>query len=113
MKNMIIEAIKQANSDWIEICELIWIVKSIGKIHNLDEIKIKVLQLLELLLQQGLMDIGYIEKNNGFIAWETSVEDSLLRVKTEWDKLNREPEIGEIFWLANTEKGHIEAKKYL
>jgi hypothetical protein len=67
--------------------------------------------IIEQVLRMGYMEIGYCQK--GFHPWNCSIEESLLRVKHEWDDLNGALPGPGIFWLCNTKLGNEIGRKAL
>jgi hypothetical protein len=56
------------------------------------------------------MKIGDVTED-GFQEWRAPLTDAVERVKDEWKELGRRPNLGEIFWPANTEKGDDRARR--
>ena len=88
-----------------------------------DEVRDLSIELIRVVVQQGLMEIGdiigsgfhptYRYASVKFRRWDLSFEESLERVKREWKALERNPSLGEICWLVNTKKGHEVARQLL
>jgi hypothetical protein len=43
--------------------------------------------------------------NGVFSEWDSSLDESMIRIDAEWTNLGQEPNIGEIVWLSNTSNG--------
>jgi hypothetical protein len=46
----------------------------------------------------------------GFVAWQTSIDESADRIRRDWMALGRDPVPGDIGWIANTEEGDRAAR---
>ena len=57
---------------------------------------------------EGLVGVGDVTAE-GFRPWNLSMDEALKRIEHEWTSLGRWPQIGEICWLSNTEKGDMRA----
>jgi len=111
--------------DWVQACEIV------DNIFNLDPVFRKdvapevlsavaeaekkgddiefnfardlTIAIIRKVLVDELMLIGDID--NGFKPWPLTIEESLLKVRDEWDKMNGKlPGLG-VYWLCNTQKG--------
>lgn len=56
------------------------------------------------------MELGDLSKE-GFCMWNLPIEECLNRVEREWNALGRNPSLGEICWLQNTDKGNALGEK--
>ena len=72
------------------------------------EIKKYTLQIIRELLSEGLIRSGDVTKKGNFKEWRLSVEESLKKIKKEWNRLTRELLMGDIVWFIITEKGKKE-----
>ena len=93
--------------DWVQTPEVAWISKSVGGAITLEQKRELSLRLIREVVQQGLMEIGDLLGGGGrFRKWEMSDQEALRKVEREWLALGREPNLGDICWLSNTEKGN-------
>lgn len=98
--------------DWIDASELVSIIIEItGKVEKQENVKEIALEVVQQVLQEKLMKVGKLvtAENNilRFSPWKISDSEAVKKIKSEWDSLGRYPNLGELFWLCNTEKGDI------
>ena len=89
--------------DWVYLAEVVRIVESTICGSPVD-IQRFTCELIREVAQQGLMELGDLNKE-GFCRWSLPIEKCLNRVEREWNALGRNPTLGEICWLQNTDKG--------
>ena len=100
--------------DWVHTPEVEWVAKSTGGASTPDQILDLSLHLIREVVQQNLMEIGDVtESDRGFRKWGLSKEEAMQRVEREWKALGRNPNLGEICWLCNTEKGNERGERLL
>ena len=91
---------KDAAIDFIGLWELVRVVK-----ENLDKTKEEDLQLLTLDLLKRMLPrgfrVGYLSSSgNALEPWPDQQPTNVVaRIKTEWNALDREPNIGDIAWF--------------
>ena len=103
------ELLESGLLDWIGLWEL---VRTVREYEQLDkdapENLPRSLDLIDELLNDGVMDIGNLAHKR-VTPWGVTVEEALKRVRQGWATLGRDPNFGEVCWLANTPKGDAEA----
>jgi len=74
--------------------------------------KIRELAMMKLrpLLQEGLILPGFPAEGGEFAAWDCDVDEAIDRINAEWRQLGRDPNVWEICWFKNTEKGDALAR---
>lgn len=72
---------------------------------NRSQIQSETLVLIRDLLEAGYIIAGDLKDNVGVIPWPSPVEETIRRIKQEWDSLGREPTIWEIVWFDSTAAG--------
>lgn len=90
--------------DWVYLAEAVRIVES-TICGSAADIQRFTFELMREVTQQGLMELGDLNKE-GFCRWRLPIEECLNRVEHEWNVLGRNPSLGEICWLQNTDKGN-------
>ena len=61
-------------------------------------------QLVADLLESGQVLAGFpAADGRGFQSWELSPMQTIERINSEWDKLGREPNIGDVVWFTARE----------
>ena len=76
--------------------------------RDLKLIKIKTFETIKDLLDNELVIAGELCNDNVFYPWNKSPEKTLLRIKKEWDNLDRKLRPHEIVWFDITKKGEKE-----
>jgi hypothetical protein len=94
--------------DWVDAAEVAFVAKSIGGAEGDTENRALSVRVIRDLIMEGLVDVGDVT-TEGFRPWNLSVDEALKRIEHEWTSLGRWPQIGEICWLSNTEKGDMQA----
>ena len=89
--------------DWIDLEWVDWLVERVGGATPQTSRDASI-KLIREVVRQGLMEVGELGKG-GFQKWDMPMEDCLSRVEREWNALGRNPILGEICWLQNTDKG--------
>jgi len=92
--------------DWVNAAEVTSVAKFTGHAQSEDEIRSVSLKLIGEVVQQGLMEIGDLpDEGRRLKLWPMTSQECLDRVEREWNALGRNPSLGEICWLQNTDKG--------
>ena len=69
------------------------------------EVQSIVLSVLAQLMDSQEVAIGFpTEDGTGFVAWRMSPQAAIRRIELEWSDLGRDPDIGEIAWLARASR---------
>jgi len=101
LSDALLEAIAD---DYTGLWETIHIV---ARHHNraVEEpvLKEDVLDAIQELLDQGSIRAGSVEVDGTFTPWTLSSDASMTRIREEWSKLGRQPNIGDIVWLDTAE----------
>ena len=93
--------------DWVDASEVTSVAKFTGHARTEDEIRSLSLELIRKVVRQGLMEIGDLpDKSRRLALWPMTPQECLDRVEREWKALGRNPSLGEICWLQNTDKGN-------
>jgi hypothetical protein len=100
------ELVMRGCDDWVNAAEVTSVVKFTGHAQSEDEIRSLSLKLIREVVQQGLMEIGDLpDEGRHLKLWPITSQESLDRVEHEWKALGRNPSLGEVCWLQNTDKG--------
>ncbi len=111
LKPVVEQLLRSGLDDWVDASEVAWIAQEAGGAVTKAEILGLSLEAVSEVLDRGWMRIGILT-HDGFREWPISRSDALERVRREWDALSaKTPDLGEIFWLANTEEGDRVAEK--
>jgi hypothetical protein len=104
-------------TDWVELGQVHSYVERAHPGASLAEIQAETLGLVRALADEGLFLIGDLSEPGGrFVAWKTSPEDSLQRIRSEYvDRFDVEDSWPWYCWLDLTTEGDriahaIEAK---
>jgi hypothetical protein len=96
--------------DWIQASEIASVTRTVGGAATHDEVRQLSLEIIRKVIKDGLMAVGDVTEK-GFHVWELSADDALERIEREWTALGRNPSLGEICWLSNTEEGDRLARR--
>jgi hypothetical protein len=110
--------------DIIQAAEITSVAMQVGGAATQDEVRDLSLGLIREVVHLGLMELGDIVGTGiynptlkveigKFQRWDHSFEEAMERVACEWRALGRNPSLGEICWLCNTEKGNEVARQLL
>jgi hypothetical protein len=99
-RRVIQDALNESQEDYVGLWSLVWNVRHEFADANVQEIKELVLSTLQLLLSAYGLLIGDF-KQDKFFPWDCTPSEAITRVDTEWRKLGRDPDIGEIAWLVS------------
>jgi hypothetical protein len=91
--------------DWAGLWVLISFLKEYFPKLREDEIREKTLNILQDIMEAGLIEPGEPGEGTNFIPWESSPTESIQRIRAEWIQLGRSPILGDIAWLMITQKG--------
>jgi hypothetical protein len=75
-----------------------------------SSIRRAVMEVVSNLLEKGLMRAGFPTRGGGFDPSDETPEETLTRIEHEWDRLGREPDVGDIVWFDLTEEGEARAR---
>ncbi len=103
----------ECREDYVGLWKLIW---RIGKeTHETDPHTIRSLAiaLLTNLLNRDLVKAGMPNAAGDFEEWRASSDEIIRRIETEWDRLGKEPDIGDVVWFTTTKKGEAETNQEL
>lgn len=64
-----------------------------------DELRHDTLRALRPLLSEGLLQAVDLLPGGTYLPWEGSVDEQLARIDSEWTRLGRAPDIGDIVWF--------------
>jgi hypothetical protein len=100
--------------DWVDVAEVISVAKFTGHARSAEEVRDLSLKLIREVVQQGLMEIGDLpDQGRCLKLWPIAPQQCLDRMEREWDALGRNPSLGEICWLQNTDKGNTLGEQLL
>ncbi len=79
-----------------------WIADDIRQLRpgaSEEEIRHEALRALQPLLSQGLLRAIRLLPGGDYQPWGGSVDEQLARIDSEWARLGRPPDIGDIVWF--------------
>lgn len=91
--------------DYVGLWELAKQVRRAEPDVTSDEVRQGVLAGLEPLLTSGYVQAGQLTEEGGFDPWPLAPAEALRRIDAEWRQLDGDPNIWEICWFRNTERG--------
>ena len=113
MKRCLDEILTSGIHDWVQAAEVAAIAREVGKAQPGAATRELSLRLIRGLLETGLAEVGMVSEEKGFVAWDTSVEESMRRITHEWLARPNGPGPGEVCWLNLTAEGERRAKSLL
>jgi hypothetical protein len=105
---MIDELLLRGADDWVMAADVAWVVKSVCGPMTEEGLVDTSVNLIRTVIDQGLMKVGDVS-DGGFFEWDLSTKETVERVERQWKALGRQPDLGEVCWLANTSKGDLRA----
>jgi hypothetical protein len=98
----------QGLSDWVGFGTITWVVEQqLPAAATRDEKISLATAMIKSLLEDDLIRVGspFDSDSRGFVAWDLPIDETIKRIETEWRALPEEPNIGDIGWFENTERG--------
>ena len=96
--------------DVVGLWEVIRFVQRETDAPDGDALREECLRQIRPLLMEGYVEIGEADAKGGFESWRLAVEDALHVADEEWRQLGRDPIMGELCYLKNTELGDVVAE---
>jgi hypothetical protein len=94
----------KGTEDWIDACEVASVAKTVGGATSASAVRDLSLRAVAELINRGLMEPGDVDRS-GFRSWGIPAAQAIARIQREWRALGRNPNLGEVCWLANTNEG--------
>ena len=100
-----LDILRRGLDDYIGLWE---ILRADGRLaHPVDSDRVeRVLGAIGELIDKGYAVPGAPIRFDGFEPWPLGPSEAIARIRRDWDTLGREPNVGEVVWLANTEAGN-------
>ncbi len=101
-----------ALEDWVQACQVDRNIEVVYRPTTRDERIRRFLEVVRELLEEELAAVGDVMRDAGFVPWNLSLGDALLKMERHWQALGDErPNLGDICWLASTSLGKKRAQK--
>jgi hypothetical protein len=101
IKKIEIDFLNECAEDYVGLWSLIKLAKNY--FHTILDLKLKriILDLIYRNLIDEQIEAGEIPKDKEFqfLKWDMSPEDIIKRIEKEWDKLEKEPDLGDVVWF--------------
>ena len=110
LRPMIEELVTGGADDWVMAAEIAWVAKSVGGAGDDESIRELSMRLIRRVIEEGLMEIGEV-CDGGFFEWGLPIGEAVERADRAWRDLDRAPNLGDVCWLENTEKGALLAEQ--
>ncbi len=95
--SLVEDLIKEAVIDEVGLWLVIAKLRNDLQVPDSKRLRAAVLDCVRNLLESGEVVAGYYKPDGkGIEVWDIPIADILARIDDEWDKLGREPNIGEI-----------------
>jgi len=100
--------------DWIGLWRFARLVRDQLPGGTADEIRERAMLMVRELVVGGYVRPGRLtEDRPGFLEWDEDAEEAVERIDREWRQLGRDPNIPDICWFSNTERGDRVAREFL
>ena len=107
IKECINDVVMRGCDDWLDACGVASVAINIGHTLSAEEIQNLSLKIIQEVVEQGLMEIGDLpDEGRRLKLWSMTPQECLDRVEREWKALGRNPSLGEVCWLQNTDRGN-------
>jgi hypothetical protein len=90
--------------DYTGLWEIIRIVREHSPSLPANLVRAEVVEILSELLDEDLIQAGFLTWD-GFSPWQDRTSEIMSRVLANWQKLGRDPSIGEVAWFTTTPAG--------
>lgn len=102
----------ECTDDYVGLWSVIRRIKHALKEESSENIRAISVALIRGFLEPGLIKAGMPRITGEFEEWQFGPEEIVQRIESEWDKLGREPNIGDIVWFTSTKAGddYVSAK---
>lgn len=113
-----------ALDDWVYLAELQGIVIQVAAEHEID-LRLGqesdkhglrfhvVMEVIERTLRSGLIEVGELPPPGTFLHWDLPDDETLDRIRTQWNVLGSELSLGDVCWFELTGAGRVEAERIL
>lgn len=96
------DALAECEEDHVGLWSIVWTVRRHLPQADSRQVRQTTMKLLEDLLREGSIEAGTPSPNGrDFKSWNLPAEAVIERIDAEWDRLGREPNIGEIVWFTS------------
>jgi hypothetical protein len=100
------DLLTEGGEDFLGLWEFLWEVHEILGITDAEDARAKTLGIIRGYLEEGLIAPGFpIENGPDFAAWDLPPDETIAMIVGEWDRLEREPVMGDILWFITTDRG--------
>jgi len=97
--------LESGSNDWVGLWEVAARAVDLKPDASGVDIRTFTLEALRAILTRGYAEVGDLGTARRFVPWGSSAEATLERINSEWQRLGRPPNIGEVCWIQLTEKG--------
>lgn len=108
IKKIKLEFLRECYDDYVGLWSLIREIKLQMKSEDPKSVRDMTIKVIAELLRQGFIKAGIPRISGQFEEWGLNPEQTIGRIEEEWDKLEAEPNIGDIVWFTTTEAGDAE-----
>lgn len=91
--------------DWLHLADIAWAAGQFTRDDESQDVVSAATEALAELLDQEFIQIGEVS-DGGFFEWDVPNDEAIDRVRRGWRALGREPQPGDVCWVANTALGN-------
>jgi hypothetical protein len=100
IEEIVHDFVNEAHLDYVGLWEITGRVQGRFKPSDHSKVREAAMQIVSGLLSAGLEAVDLASSGPGCIRWENQARAYILdRISSEWDKLGRDPTIGDIVWF--------------
>lgn len=86
--------------DWVGLWVIPWWLRRLAPEASDDEMREATVALVREMCEANQVRVGDLAGPQDFRPWAASPDDAASRIDSEWQRLGRPPNIGEVAWLA-------------
>lgn len=91
----------ECREDYVGLWSIVRRIRGAG-VEDRTRIIETTLPLLTQLLSEGRIKVGQFSDQK-FHEWKVQPQDAIAKIESEWKKLGRDPDIGEVAWFVAAE----------
>jgi len=95
--------------DWLHLADISWAAGQFARSDQTEDVISVATEALATLLEHEFIQIGEVS-DGGFFEWDVTNDEAIDRVRRAWLALDREPQPGDVCWIANSALGNERAR---
>lgn len=103
------EVLRLGLDDWVYFAEVADEVRFPEEVEG-KAADYEAVRVLAALLNKGLIEVGDVIREKGFVPWPLTAAETVSRLNDEVSALEASASLGDVCWISNTEAGHEAAR---